>query len=134
MKKIAVLGGIVILLIVVIRVGTILLPSGQEAMKNQITSEESSPTMTEPAVADTREPITIEIQNENGSEASTESFDPTESAAALPTQEDGTIPTTGAAAHNSATAAAGITPMEPKTMYAVKSVNVRKGGSTDTDI
>lgn len=142
MKKLAVLGGIVVLLIAVIKIGTIFLPSGQESAESQITAQETSQVMSEPSVPDSREPITIEIQNENGTEATTEEFDPAESAAALPTKDESTTPTTSASEHSLATTAAhslsakadSVTPMEPKTMYAIKSVNVRKGGSTDSDI
>lgn len=135
MKKIAILGGIVIILIAVIKIGGMLADPSKETKKGQTTTEESSPAPPAEAPAGSRETITIEIENGGASdEATTAGFDPTETPAGLPevkaTTEapkfSGTDPAT-AASYN-------VTPMDPKTMYAIKSVNVRKGCSTDTEV
>ena len=70
MKKMAVLGGVVIVLIVVIKIGSIFIsPSTKDPTEGQTSTEETFQTVpiTPGMTTAAREPVTIEIDNDNGS-------------------------------------------------------------------
>lgn len=142
MKRMAVLGGVVIALIAVIKIGSIfVIPSGKSPTEGKTSTEETYQTL--PAAKNTskaRETVTIEIENGGGNLAS-DGSDPAET---LPTettegQSNLTADTTKAAASGtSATTRAAanftVTAMDSKTMYAIKSVRVRESASTDSAV
>lgn len=136
MKKIAILGGIVILLIVVIKIGSSFMePSEKETKEGTVTTEESSPALDGQTTTAVGEKVTIEISNGTGaSETTSGAEDPTETLAGeTPAESMAQTPAETAKAE-AGTAEYPVTPMESRTMYATRSVHIRKGCSTDSEI
>lgn len=143
MKRMAVIGGIVIALIAVIKIGSIFIaPSEKNPTEGQTSTEETFQTVAvTPGTTVAREPVTIEIENGSGNEsdpletlpedASGEQLTPETSQASANTNT-----TTKAAAAATTRAAVNYTvkDMESKTMYAIKSVRIRESASTDSAV
>ncbi len=151
MKKVAVLGGIVIVLIAVIKIGSIFIsPSDKKPTEDQTSTQETTQMMTvAPGTTKAREPVTIEIENGGGDEndaLETLPVDDSEVPAGQDSLQPATTTTTAAAtkaagATTKAAAAATKAPanytvkdIESKTMYATKSVRVRESASTDSEV
>lgn len=131
MKKIMILGGIVILLMAVIKIGSLFMPSNKETEISQVTTQESSPSL-ETTLA--REPITIEIENGEEETTAAAGDDSAELLPVIPDESEATETVGSAGQAVVSSTACSITSMEPKTMYAIKSVNIREGCSTDTEV
>lgn len=153
MKRMAVIGGIVIALIAVIKIGSIFIaPSEKNPTEGQTSTEETFQTVAvTPGTTVAREPVTIEIENGGGNEsdpletlpedASGEQLTPETSQASANTNTNtnmntNTNTTTKAAAAATTRAAVNYTvkDMESKTMYATKSVRIRESASTDSAV
>lgn len=143
MKKVAVLGGIVIVLIAVIKIGSIFIsPSEKKPTDDQTSTQETSQMMTvAPGTTKAREPVTIEIENGGDENDALETLpaDDSEIPAGQDSLQSATATTTAAA--TKATEAATKAPanytvkdFESKTMYATKSVRVRESASTDAAV
>lgn len=147
MKRMAVIGGIVIALIAVIKIGSIFIaPSEKNPTEGQTSTEETFQTVAvTPGTTVAREPVTIEIENGSGNEsdpletlpedASGEQLTP-ETSQAFANTNTNTNTTTKAAAAATTKAAVNYTvkDMESKTMYAIKSVRIRESASTDSAV
>lgn len=150
MKKMAVLGGVVIVLIVVIKIGSIFIsPSTKDPTEGQTSTEETFQTVpiTPGMTTAAREPVTIEIDNDNGS-GETDALEtlPVETSESLTPQGSGqasasttaagtkAATTTKAASTTKAAASFTVKDIESKTMYATKSVRVRESASTDSAV
>lgn len=150
MKKMAVLGGVVIVLIVVIKIGSIFIsPSTKDPTEGQTSTEETFQTVpiTPGMTTAAREPVTIEIDNDNGS-GETDALEtlPVETSESLTPQGSGqasasttaagtkAATTTKAASTTKAAANYTVKDIESKTMYATKSVRVRESASTDSAV
>lgn len=155
MKKMAVLGGVVIVLIVVIKIGNIFIsPSTKDPTEGQTSTEETFQTVpiTPGMTTAAREPVTIEIDNDNGSGSNgsgeTDALEtlPVETSESLTPQGSGqasasttaastkAATTTKAASTTKAAANYTVKDIESKTMYATKSVRVRESASTDSAV
>ena len=154
MKKMAVLGGVVIVLIVVIKIGSIFIsPSTKDPTEGQTSTEETFQTVpiTPGMTTAAREPVTIEIDNDNGSgngSGETDALEtlPVETSESLTPQGSGqasasttaagtkAATTTKAASTTKAAANYTVKDIESKTMYATKSVRVRESASTDSAV
>lgn len=155
MKKMAVLGGVVIVLIVVIKIGSIFIsPSTKDPTEGQTSTEETFQTVpiTPGMTTAAREPVTIEIDNDNGSGSNgsgeTDALEtlPVETSESLTPQGSGqasasttaastkAATTTKAASTTKAAANYTVQDIESKTMYATKSVRVRESASTDSAV
>lgn len=154
MKKMAVLGGVVIVLIVVIKIGSIFIsPSTKDPTEGQTSTEETFQTVpiTPGMTTAAREPVTIEIDNDNGSgngSGETDALEtlPVETSESLTPQGSGqaststtaagtkVATTTKAASTTKAAANYTVKDIESKTMYATKSVRVRESASTDSAV
>ena len=157
MKKMAVLGGVVIVLIVVIKIGSIFIsPSTKDPTEGQTSTEETFQTVpiTPGMTTAAREPVTIEIDNDNGSGNSSGSGE-TDALETLPVETSESLTPQGSGQASASTTAAGtkaaaattkaasttkaaanytVKDIESKTMYATKSVRVRESASTDSAV
>lgn len=135
MKRMAIIGGIVIVLIAVIKIGSIFIaPSEEDPTESQTSTQETSMTV-EPGTTTPRELVTIEI--ENGGDGGNDALEtlPTETEESSSLLESGQSSTAASPASTTkAPASFTVKDIESKTMYAIKSVRVRESASTDSSV